>query len=47
MLFLHDLTQTVYINFINGNVSIKQMLLTWFIILPIGCLQSEEFSQSI
>ena len=39
--------QTVYFNFINRHVSIKQMLLTWFIILPIGCLQTEESSQSI
>jgi len=39
--------QTVYFSFINRNVSIKQILLTWFIIFPINCLQTEESSQSI
>jgi len=39
--------QTVYFSFINTNVSIKQILLTWFIIFPISCLQTEESSQRI
>jgi len=39
--------QTVYFSFIYRNVSIKQILLTWFIIFPISCLQTEESSQSI
>jgi len=39
--------QTVYCSFINGNVSIKQILLTCFILFQISCLQTEEFSQSI
>jgi len=39
---------TVYFSFINRNVSIKQILLTWFIISPLfGCLQMKESSQSI
>jgi len=32
--------QTVYISVINRNVSIKQILLAWFIMFPISCLQT-------
>jgi len=39
--------QTVYFNFINRNVSIKQILLTCFNIFPFSCLHTEESSQSI
>ena len=41
--------QTVYFKHINKNVSIKQigLLLTWFIIFPICCLQTKESSQRI
>jgi len=51
MLFLHELKQVLALikqfGFINGNASLKQMLLTWFIIFPFSCLQTEESSQSI
>ena len=53
MLFLHELKktfgfgQTVYFSFINKNVSIKQILLTWFIVFPISYLQAKESGQSI
>jgi len=39
--------QKVYFSFINRNVSIKQILLTGFIIFPISCLQTEESSQTM
>jgi len=38
--------QTVYFSFINRNVSIMQMLFTWFITFSFS-LQKEESSQSI
>jgi len=38
--------KTVRFSFINRNVSIKHILLTWFIIFPISCLKTEESSQS-
>jgi len=41
------ISQTVYFSFISRNVYIKQILHTWFIIIPFSCLQSEEFSQRI
>jgi len=51
MLFLHELKQVLALieqfGFINGNASLKQILLTWFIIFPYSCLQTEESSQSI
>ena len=34
-------------SFINRNVSLKQILLTWFNIFVFSCLQTEESSQSI
>jgi len=34
--------QIVYFNFINGNVSIKQILLECFIVFPISCLRTED-----
>jgi len=39
--------QTVYFSFININISIKQILLTCFILFPISCLQTEGSSQRI
>jgi len=39
--------QTVHFSFINRNISIKQILVTYFILFPISCLQTEESSQSI
>jgi len=39
--------QTVYFSVVNRNVSIKQILLTCFILFPISCLQTEESSHSI
>jgi len=39
--------QTVNFSFINRNVSIKQILLTCFILFPISCLQTEGSSQRI
>jgi len=51
MLFLHELKQVLVLvtqfNFINRNVSLKQILLTWFNISPFNCLHKEESSQSI
>ena len=51
MLFLHELKQVLVLvtqsSFINRNVSLKQILLTWFNIFPFSCLQTEESSQSI
>jgi len=38
--------QTVYFSFINRNVSIKQILLTCFILFTISSLQTEESSQA-
>jgi len=49
MHFLHELKQVLVLvkqfSFINRNVSIKQIILTWFIIFPISCLQMEESSK--
>jgi len=39
--------QTVSFSFINRNVYMKQILLAWFIIFPVSCLQTEKSSQSI
>jgi len=39
--------QTMYFSFINRNVSIKQIILTCYILFPISCLQTEKSSQSI
>jgi len=39
--------QTVHVSFINRNGSMKQILLTWFMIFPFSCLQTQEFSRSI
>jgi len=51
MLFLHELKQILVLvkqfSFINRNISINQILLTWLIIFPFSCLQKEESSQSI
>jgi len=51
MLFLHELKQVLGLvkqfSFINRNVSLKQILHTWFNIFPFSCLQTEESSQSI
>jgi len=51
MLFLHELKQVLvlvkHFSFINRNVSLKQILLTWFNIFAFSCLQTEESSQSI
>jgi len=51
MLSLHELEQVLVLvkqfSFINRNVSIKQILLTCFILFPISCLETEESSQSI
>jgi len=51
MLFLHELKQVFVLvtqfNFSNRNVSLKQILLTWFNIFPFSCLHMEESSQSI
>jgi len=50
MLSLHELKQVLVLvkqfSFINRNVSLKQILLTWFNIFPFSCLQREESSQS-
>jgi len=51
MLFLHELEHVLVLveqftfSFISRNVSIKQMLLSCFILFPINCLQTEESSQ--
>jgi len=46
MLFLHELKQVLIlvkqINFINKNVSLKQILPTWFKIYPSSCLQQNN-----
>jgi len=46
MFFLHELKQVFVLvkqfSFISRNVSLKQMLLTWFNIFPFSCLQTEE-----
>jgi len=51
MLFLHELKQfwvlVKQFNFINRNVSLKQMLLIWFTNDPFSFFQTEESSQSI
>jgi len=51
MLFLHELKQILVLvkqfSFINRNVSLKQILLTWFNIFSFSCLQTEESRQSI
>ena len=51
MLFLHELKQVLALikqfGFINRNVSLEQVLPTWFNIFPFSCLQTEESSQSI
>jgi len=51
MLFLYELKQVLVLvkqfSFINRNVSLKQVLLTWFNIFSFSCLQTEESSQSI
>jgi len=51
MLFLHELKQVLVLvkqfSFINRNVFLQQMLLTWFNIFPFSCLQTGESSQSI
>jgi len=53
MLFLHELEtsfgigQTVYFSFIDRNVSIKQILITWFSIFSLSCLQTEQSGESI
>jgi len=48
MLFLHELKQVFVLvkqfSFINRNVALKQLLLTWFNIFPFSCLQTEESS---
>jgi len=50
MLFLHELKQVLVLvkqfSFIIRNVSLKQILLTWFNIFPFSRLQREESSQS-
>ena len=50
MLFLHELKQVMVLvkqlGFINRNVSLKHILLTWFNIFPFTCLQREKSSQS-
>jgi len=51
MLFWHKLRQVLVLvkqlRFINRNIALKQMLLTWFNIAPFSCLQTKESSQSI
>jgi len=51
MLFLHKLKKVLVLvkqfSFVNRNVSLKQILITWFNIFPCSCLQTEESSQSI
>jgi len=51
MLFLHELKEVLVLvtqsSFINRNVSLRQILLTWFNIFPFNCLQTEDSSQSI
>jgi len=48
MLFLHELKQVLVLvkqfSFVNRNVSLKRILLTWFNIFPFSCLQTEESS---
>jgi len=39
--------QIVYFSFINRHVLFKQILLTWFILFSISCLQTEEYIQNI
>jgi len=39
--------QTVFFSFINRYVSIKETLLTCFMLFPISCLQTQESIQSI
>jgi len=50
MLSLHGLEQVLVLvkqlSFIFRNVSLKQILLTWFNIFPFSCLQMEESSHS-
>jgi len=50
-MLLHELEQVLALvkqfSFINRNVTLKQILLTWFNIFPFSCLQTEESSQSI
>jgi len=49
MLFLHERKQVLVVvkqfSF-NRNVSLKQILLTWFNIFPSSCLQTEESSKA-
>jgi len=45
--FKHVLALVKQFSFINRNVSLKQILLTWFNVFPCSYLQTEESTQSI
>jgi len=51
MLFLHELKQVVVLfkqfSFINRNVSLKQILFTWFHIFPFSCLQQKILGKAL
>jgi len=51
MLFFYELKQVLaffnQFSFISRNVSLKQILLTWFNIFPFSCFLTVESSESI